>query len=280
MAAQKSKLTRYLMTVVLCFALVGALVAVAARLTASARVATYSYDYRIEPPEGVDPEAALRRSADTVRARLEAMGDLLKLHDGAVRTRAPDVLELTLQSAVDPRENAAPAWLTTPGRIAFHLVHPRRTPDSADEEPPAGYRTALYRTEQYSLVRAPDVRTVETAYFIADEPELVLDGVREASMHTIGLERTTVLILRFHESDAPAFAALTALHAGRHMAMLVDGEMFFPPKEIEGALTADAVQVQGPYAFAPLERLAALLNAGTLPARLVPLEGDAYPVRD
>jgi preprotein translocase subunit SecD len=59
------------------------------------------------------------------------------------------------------------------------------------------------------------------------------------------------------------------------MAMLIDGEMFFPPKEIDSAVTAGAVQVQGFFHIPPLRRLAATLNCGSLPA---PLEEVSHTV--
>ncbi|MFO7957583.1 MAG: hypothetical protein R6X33_10860 [Candidatus Brocadiia bacterium] len=275
MSPFKSVMTRYLAKALLCIAAVAALVVLAAGLMSSARTRSYTYRYRLVPRQAQATDAPLEEAAETIRARLAAMNDYLKLKGGEVRTEPPDLIRLTLQSTEDPENNAAPAWLTTPGRVAFHLLHPRQpTPPSGEESSP-GYETRVYRTQEYNLTRAPDMRTVEEEFLVTEEPVLVVDGLREAEMHTVGLERATVLTFRFRESDAEKFASVTALHAGRSMAMLVDGEMFFPPKEIEGAVNSDTVQVQGYFYTIPLQKLVALLNTGALPGRLVPLqEGD------
>jgi len=265
----RSVMTRYMAKALLCIAAVAVVVVLAAGLLASARTSSYHYRYRLLPRQGPLSKPMLDQTAGIVADRLAALKDYLELKGGEVRARAPDIIELALRSTEDPQENGAAAWLTTPGQVAFHLLHPRQASPPADGTSPPGYETKVYRTQEYNLVRAPEMRTVEKEFLVTREPVLVVDGLREVEMHTVGLEQATVLTFRFRESDAAKFASATALHAGRSMAMLVDGEMFFPPGEIEGAVNSDTVQVQGYFYTVPLQKLIALLNAGSLPGRLV-----------
>ena len=61
------------------------------------------------------------------------------------------------------------------------------------------------------------------------------------------------------------------------MAMLIDGEMFFPPGHIEGAVTGGRVQMQGFFLKRPMRRLARLLECGSLPGPLVRVKQVAGP---
>ena len=69
---------------------------------------------------------------------------------------------------------------------------------------------------------------------------------------------------------------MTALNVGRGMAMLIDGEMFLPPKEIEAPITGGAVQISGYFQLPPLRKLVKVLNTGPLPG---PLEETGRTIR-
>ncbi len=236
---------------------------------------THRFLFRLEPSEGGIAQDDLRHAADVLSARLTALRRDLKLGHGSVAAVPPDGIELR----VNCRSESLPllAWLTMQGRAEFRLLDPEEGTLEAGrpEDVPPSYEVKVYRTRRYNLTRLDELETVEERYVVEREPILRVAEFREVTMDTVGAQKRVVLTFLFKEQDAEAFGRLTALHAGRWMAMLIDGEMFFPPKEIDSAVTAGAVQVQGFFHIPPLRRLAATLNCGSLPA---PLEEVSHTV--
>ncbi len=251
---------------------VGVVTFAAFSLWSSLATRKHIFRYRLVTSGHPPGPEQLQRAADMLTARIERLGDSLGLRDGAARPVPPDLVELQISTRADPAE--ALAWLTMPGRSAFHLLHPGRQapPPGQEAEPPEGYRLVLYRAKQYRLNPPRRLETVEHRYLVREEPILRVARFRRATVHTEGLHRRTVLTLHFREEDARQFAAQTALHVGRRMALLVDGAMFVPPKEIEESIGAGAVQVQGYFHTHTLRNLAAVLDAGSLPGRLERVE--------
>jgi hypothetical protein len=215
--------------------------------------------------------AAPERLAAAARA-VEARAACLSLEPGhpsvSCRTTAPDVLEVRVAGSSDL--DGELTWLTRPGRVQFRLGHPEReTVPSRDDETLGPAHEALpYSDARYRLSPPREVERVETLYALERESVLEVGAFEEVECYTTGVERLSVLVLRFEERDAAAFARLTALHAGRRMAMLVDGELFFPPRTIESAVVAGAVQIEGYYHMPSMRRLACLLRSGPMPVTL------------
>jgi len=88
------------------------------------------------------------------------------------------------------------------------------------------------------------------------------------SVRTVGARSRVILTCSLSDRDAQALSTVTALNAGRDMAMLVDGEMFFPPQRIGGPVTGGTIRAEGFFQIRLLRRLALTLNAGSLPGRL------------
>jgi preprotein translocase subunit SecD len=103
---------------------------------------------------------------------------------------------------------------------------------------------------------------------VRKEPLLRVRGVEEARFSTAGLEKATVLTFQLPKEQAKEFRDITALNVGREMAMLVDGDLFFPPRQIASGMEGGRVQVQGYFYNPPLRKLIAVLSAGPLPGRL------------
>ncbi|MFO8006368.1 MAG: hypothetical protein R6V05_01385 [Candidatus Brocadiia bacterium] len=264
--------SRHLPLVIAAALAVGLLTFGAASLWSSLVTDAHAFRLRLVTERQPPGAQQLQQAADVLNARLDRLSGALGLHDGAARPLPPDLVELEFSTRGDPAEPIA--WLTMPGRAAFHLLHPGRgePPADADVEPPDGYRVVTYKAKQYRLNPPRRLETVEHRHLVREEPTLRIESFRQAALHTEGLHRRTVLTLRFREEDARRFAAQTAVHVGRRMALLVDGAMFVPPKEIEEAVTGGAVQVQGYFHTPTLRKLAAVLDAGPLPGRLEDLE--------
>lgn len=268
MAAKESALSAYLKRVLFAGGVALCVIAVALLIWARAEVQTRRVVYRVGPPGSDVPADQLERTVDVLSARLAALRRELNLGRCSVRPLPPDRLELEIRCRTEPEH--ALAWLTLQGRAEFRLLHPADDvlETAGPEGLPPEYEVKLYRERRYVLIKLDQLKTVERSYALQREPVLTVQGFQEVKFQTVGTRRTVVLTFYFSDPDAEAFGPLTALHAGRKMAMLVDGEMFFPPKEIESAMTTGAVQVQGVFYIRPLRRLAKVLNCGSLPARL------------
>lgn len=268
MPASKSGLSAYLRKVLLLMGL--ALCSFVLLLGALTWLQTHTHRFlfRLAPAEGGVGEGDLLHATEVLSARLQALRGHLGLGRGAVQALPPDGIELQ----VNCRSESLPslAWLTMQGLVEFRLLHPDEDILEArgPEGLPSSYEVKVYRRRRYMLTRLNELQTVEERYVVEREPILRVAECEEVTMDTVGSQKRVVITFRFGKDDAEAFGRLTALHAGRRMAMLIDGEMFFPPREIEAAVTLGAVQAQGFFHIPPLRRLAAALDCGSLPAPL------------
>jgi len=269
MAARKSVLTRYLARALASLLVLTCVFIVAGALWTRSTTRTHRIRYRLKPWEGGVTPARLERTRDVLADRLASMAEMLRLRGGDVRTIGRDLVEVEISCQDDP--TAALAWLTMPARVEFRLLYAGLDAAARASAEPEEYETKVYRTQRYDLVRAPEMEQVEEDYLVEREPVLRIGDFERVQMDTVGLHRTIILTFRLGEPNAEAFAAATALHVGREMAMLVDGEMFFPPKTIESAVTAGSVQAQGYFYTTPLKKLVCVLNSGGLPGRLEPV---------
>jgi preprotein translocase subunit SecD len=229
---------------------------------------TYRVVYHLGVPGSKVTEADLHRTVAVLAARLKALRGEFKVSRCNVQALPPDRIEVQLRCGGEPADPLA--WLAMPGRAELHLLHPR---DDILDRPGSGklppdYEVKTYREKRYVLGRGGELKTVESRYAVQREPALTVGGFSAVTIETVGMQKRVILTFTFAERDAHAFASLTALHAGRKLAMLIDGEMLFPPKQIESSVTAGRVQVQGFFYIPPLRRLAEMLNAGSLPLPL------------
>ncbi len=277
MTQRSSSLSAYLFRAVGILSLGGLAFILAAALLTASKSRTHAFLLRLQPGAEPIPPAALEHTADVLSRRLAALGGRLDLIAPRAEARPPDTVSIRFTQRWTPDTQQAEralasalAWLTMPARIEFRLVHPDQglASDDGDQKPPDGYERKVYRARQYMLHRPGDVKTVEQPCLLRTEPLLALDGFRKVSIETTGLKKMAALTFELHQQDAQAFAAATALHVGRQMAMLIDGEMFLPPREIESAITGGSVQVQGYFFLPPLRNLVAVLNTGPLPCPL------------
>ncbi len=263
---------RYLFTAALCIGVAGAVFALASLLWKTRTTRLHRTRFRLEAPR-TDGPPPVRQAGRLISRRAEALTDTLRVRGVTVTALPPDIVELEVRTSHDP--TAALAWLTMPARVEFRLLHPREgvLEEGAEPDLPPDYQIKLYRARQYRLSPPRRLQTVEQRYAVQRRPALRIDAFRKVELEAVGLHKSCVLTFHFSEKDAREFARLTALHAGRRMAMLVDGEMFFPPKEIEGAVTDGIVQVEGLFHLPPLRKLTRILNLGPLPGRLVEVSG-------
>lgn len=256
-------------------AVIVCLVGVAGVVWAWATTSTHVVVYRLDVPADSLARGALERTVRVLSDRLKAVRADLELGRSSVRALPPDRVEFTIRSRVAPHEPLA--WLAMQGRAEFRLVHPDEHALEHAASLPAEYEVKTFVERRYILTRLDELKKVEHRYAVLREAAMAVDGFRRVEFETVGRQSAVVLTFEFEEADARAFAELTALQAGRGLAMLIDGEMFFPPAQIGAAVTGGRVQVQGFFLQRPMRRLARLLDCGSLPGPLVRIEDAGGP---
>jgi preprotein translocase subunit SecD len=266
MADRPSPVTRYLIRAAIAIAAASAAILVASAIAARASIRSYTFTFA---PASDGQTELLPAAAARVRQRMEALARDFGVRRWSVETSAPARLILRIDAGAPPDELAF--WATMQGRAAFHLLHPEAEgPVEAHEgeTPPDGYMFVTYRQQLYSLSRPGELNTHERQYMLRREPVMRVSRFSGVEFATAGIHRETVLTFRFLPEEAEQFREVTALNAGRHMAMLVDGRLFIPPKQIEGAVEGGVVQARGYFYNPPLRKLARALHAGPLPCEL------------
>jgi len=268
MVTTKSSLSRYFFNVLsIAIVVVGGLVA-AAVLWAHVRARNHVYIYRLAPEDGTVTPEMLQAGQDVLEGRLDAFRKDFALSRIAVRARPPDRLEVCFRTRFRPEQFLG--WVSAPGRVDFRLL----PPDSDEllpaegEAPPEGYALAIYDERTYKLDRPGAVSVTRHTYVVPAEPDLGIAAFAEVHFGVRGRFKQTVLTFVFRDEDVERFRRLTALNMGRRMAMLVDGELFFPPSEISAPVKEGKVQVRGYFFNAPLRKLVKMLNGGSLPCPL------------
>jgi len=272
MSRGASNLLRHFRRVFLWGLLCGGVFLLLTALATWLRTETHVLRYRLESAEGrAVQEQDAARATEALRTRAAALGELLRLTRWRVRPVAPDQVELSVRTAMAPAElTVALAWLTMTGRVEFRLLlDPHPLPEGTTaRDLPDGYEIKVHRRERYALAKLGDTQTLTDAYAVRRAPVFVPRAFRKVELATAGPEKLAAVTLHFLPEDAEAFAALTALHAGRGMAMLVDGEMFLPPRRIESSVAGGVVRISGYFYMPRLRKLVALLSAGPLPTHL------------
>jgi len=269
-----SPLSEYL-NKVLIFALVFCVVSIiVTALWTTAVSKTHRFVYRLAPENGVVTGEMVREAARILRARLEQFKREFSLHGCRVQATAANELRVEFRTRFDTQEFQR--WLTMQGLARFHLLHPDGDIliKTGYEALPDGYVLKTYRETRYSLSRPGALRTRLYHYAVQASGDMAVSRFSKVRLETVGFHKKTVLTFELPREDAEALRRLTALNVGRKMAMLIDGELFFPPKAIGSPIPEGRVQVIGYFYNPPLRRLVKVLSAGTLPCTLVEVSHD------
>jgi len=269
MSGKASVTGRYLMNATLAIGVSCMAIVLVAALAARRSFHTHTITYRLAAEqEPVDPHA-LETAEALLRQRLEAVGRSCGLSNWTVSTAGQDEVRLVLRARRDPAE--AVFWVTMPGRAEFRLVHPDADILGAvgPEELPEGYEIKCYREHLYRLSRPGTLATREHRHLLRTEPALRVSRFANVSFDVAGLHKKTIVTFQLRETEREQFRDLTARNVGRTLALLIDGELFLPPRQIESAVAGGVVQVHGYFYNPPLRKLVKVLNASPLPGRLV-----------
>jgi len=228
----------------------------------------YRFVYRLAPSGHPLPTDALKQTVRVLRARMDALRKEMHLSRYSAVPLGDDRVDLRFCTNLDPIRPLA--WLTMKGEAQFRLLHP--DPDAieilGEDGLPPDYEVKVYRERRYDLTRLDELKVERQPFAVQRTPVMKVDSFRGVKLETVGARKLVVLTFAFKPEDAATLARMTALHAGRKMAMLIDGEMFFPPAQIDSAVTAGSIQVAGYFHIRPLRLLVKVLNCGGLPCAL------------
>ncbi len=273
MAASGSALSAFLKRVLTAGLIALCLFLVASALWRLGSRRTYRRSYVLGPAEaGAVAPDELARTVEVLRARIDALRGTFNIARAELRPLPPDRLAVELRLAAEPVR--AFSWLTMQGRAEFRLLHPDDgLPDGEGPDAlPPGYAVKVYRERRYVLTRLNELKTVEHAYAVQREPVLAVPQFERVELETAGRQKRVILTFELPPPQAARLEELTALHAGRRMAMLIDGEMFFPPKRIGSAVSGGRIRAEGFFHTPPLRILVRILNCGSLPRPLIEQE--------
>lgn len=268
MTGKRSNLTRYLVRSLLAAAAACAVILLVSAIWARAHTRRYVVMLRFTPDDGQEARGALEDAARIVEARLQMLARSYALKDCEVQTAPQQRIRVTFRSRFDPSE--AVDWITMTGLADFCLLHPDMpiVGTMEPEDVPEGYEVKVYKELRYSLSRPGAMTEYEHRYLVCKEAMMRVKRFAGVHFATAGLKKETVLTFELEEAQGEQFKDLTALNVGRMMALLIDGGLFFPPKQIPSAIEGGAVQMRGYFYNVPLRKLVRMLSAGTVPGRL------------
>ena len=275
MADKTSPLSEYLRKVLI-FALVFCVVSViVTALWTRAASKTHRLVYRLAP--GNEPETAQMagEAALALGARLEQFRHEFSLHDCHVQATDANQVRVEFRTRYDVEDLLR--WLTMQGQAQFRLLHPDADIllKTGQEALPGGYVLKTYRQTTYSLSKPGEESTRLHHYAVQGNEGMAVSRFLEVHLETVGFHKKTVLTFELPDADAKALKHLTALNVGREMAMLIDGELFFPPKAIGSPIPEGRLQVMGYFHNPPLRKLVKVLSAGPLPCPLEEVSHEA-----
>ena len=274
MSPPPSKLWQYLRKALLFSSAFCVVFVICTAFWAGASAASHSLLYRATTDSGPPTAGQLEQTARMVQARLAALKSDFGLRRPSVQVEGRDGLRVEFRSRSDI--NGLLRWLTMPARVELRLlpadqsalerIEPGAAPSGADM--PEGCELKTYIERKYKLARPNEMATYEHNYLVYAEPAMRVPSLDGVYFSTKGLKKMTVITFEFNEKGAEELKRLTALNIGRELAILIDGELFFPAKKIPSAIKDGRIQMMGYFYNPPLRKLVNVLAAGSLPCSL------------
>lgn len=274
MARKQTNLWRFLKHSLLLAGSVCVAIALASAVKGRAELRRHVVVFRLKPDVGAPDAPMLARAGDIMRERAAMLARKSRLSDITVRPEPPDGVRVSFRMSGDPSTTLA--WISLRGQADFCLLHPEdgllgtteegEEPD--DVAPPEGYVVRTYYERLYRLSKPGELLTRAHRYLVRASPMLRVEQFAALHFDTSGLHKKTVITFDLPEDQAEQFRNATALNGGRQMILLIDGNAFFPPREIGAAIGGGRVQIQGFFYHPPLRILVKMLQAGSLPARV------------
>ncbi|TYO89945.1 protein translocase subunit SecD [Oceanicella actignis] len=196
-------------------------------------------------------ESTMAQSLEIIRRRIDAAGT----REPTIQRQGRDRILVQVPGVGSAEEVLA--LIGTTAKLTFHLV------DSASAD--ANTRPGPGK------IKVPDADDPQRFYILEREALITGDRLTDAQP---GFDQQTgqpVVNFRFDTAGARRFGQVTAANVGRPFAIVLDGKVITAPV-IREPITGGAGQISGSFTVESATRLAILLRAGALPARIKVLE--------
>jgi len=213
-------------------------------------------------------EARLTETATREIARA-AIDESIPVLDRRMDPRQPveitragdDLLRIRMPAGTDA--GAVRARATPTARLTFHLVR-EVSPEEA----------AVGALPPNSIVAQPFPGVGNTVEVVERRPRITGDRIARAMPTSSPQTGEVVLSFEFDDEGARQFCRITTEHTRERFAILLDGRVLTAPLILE-PICGGSGQISGNFSAETVRDLAAVLNAGALPAPLIVVEEGA-----
>lgn len=202
-------------------------------------------------PDATDPtraDAMLSRTVEVLERRLASTGaSVARMGDAQIIIRGDD----------PEFPAAARSAVSVQGLLGFHLVREVSAEDATSGLLPPG-----------TMLAQPHPGSDSHAEIVERRPRLTGERLRSASTEISEFTGESLLVFRLDKEGAQQFCAITCNYISQRFAVLIDHQVVTAPR-INEPICGGEGQISGNFTPEEVNALAALLNAGALPAPLV-----------
>ncbi len=210
------------------------------------------------------PAGAAEQGAAILRERIAYLRDRHSVAKYSVAVLGPDKLEMRLLSHV----NLDPLIKTLLARSAveLRLVLDYDYQPKAGQPVPDGAEVLDEVQWLYSTQHIGRIEKKHTPRLVSKTPAMAIERFESVKFTTRTLRRDPIIEVQMLPDDAKRFAELTQRSQGKHLAVVMDGEIRTAPL-VEKPITGGRVWIQGIVFKQQARDIAAFLGMGALPCR-------------
>ena len=195
---------------------------------------------------------------EALRKRLEARN----IFETEITPFAAEGLSLKVPLVSQDEKDKLRELIVASSKLEFRLVHPENagSPNrGAFPAAPVGYELLREKSSRGEAGQS-------LAYLVSRHVEMSGTGVDRAfvSRNQYG---AISIALRFTAEGAKQFAAVTANHIHRRLAIVLDGKLYCAPV-IQSAIRGGQAEITGHFSLEEAENIADALNSGSFPFRI------------
>jgi preprotein translocase subunit SecD len=205
-------------------------------------------------------DLAVRQALETIRNRVDQFG----VSEPSIQQQGENRILVQLPGVQDP--DRAKALIGKTALLEFKMLEDRIDPDRAAKEAPPDVEVLYQRRID------KETRQERRVPFVVQKKTL-LTGADLATAR-VSIDQNTsepYVSLEFNPAGAKAFADITESNVGRHLAIVLDGNVHSAPV-IREKIPSGHAQITGGFTVEEATDLAIVLRAGALPAPVKVLE--------
>ena len=196
-------------------------------------------------------DGAVDQSVEIIRRRIDELGTT----EPIIQRQGVDRIVVQAPGIDDPQ--ALKIVIGKTAKMTFHLLDERATPGAVPASAPPG--TMILPSQEEEGLR----------YLV--ERRVRVSGERLVDAQPSFQDNQPVVSFRFDTLGARQFGDATTEHAGRYLAIVLDGEVISAPVIREPIIGGSGI-ISGSFTVQGVNNLALLLRAGALPAPITYLE--------